>query len=108
MYTYDVERILNWGCIVHWSKEVVFQRKDHSLFKEFITHQKLLTGTRNVSVRVFDAHTSVSSLLDLESHSFCEIDGDLNLLSWVNTRIGSSSENVKALVPDFEDHTFIL
>ena len=108
MYTYDVERILNGRAIVHWSEEVVFKRQDHSLLKEFITHQKLFTGTRNVSVRMFDTHTSVSSLLDLESHSFCEINSDLNLLSWVNTRIGGSSENVKALVPDFEDHTFIL
>ena len=83
---------------------MIFQRKDHCLFEELITHKELFTSTRNVSIVVLDTHASESRLLYLESDSPSQIYCNLYLFGRMNTRISCSSEDVKALVSDFVNH----
>ena len=54
--TYQIECLLNWSIVVHWSEEVLSNGQDHYLFKEAISHHKLLSGTRDVSVVVKNSH----------------------------------------------------
>ena len=43
-----------------------FDSQDHGLLQELVAHQKLLAGSRDVSIAVLDSHASESSLLHLE------------------------------------------
>ena len=102
--TYQVEGVLNWRLVVHWSEEVVLDTEDGKLFEESVTHQELLGGTRDVSVTVLQSHSSESGLLYLESNASSQVEVDLSLLGWMNTRVHGGRENVEAFVPDFVDH----
>ena len=89
---------------MHWSEEMVLNCKDDQLFVELISHEELLSGSRNVSVTVLKSHSSESGLLDLNSNALGQIEVKLNLLSWMDTWVGSGSENVEALVSSFVNH----
>ena len=40
--TYEIEVVFDWGGVVHWSKEVMFQSQNAHLFEETVTHKELL------------------------------------------------------------------
>jgi hypothetical protein len=67
--TSQVERVLDWGCIVHWSEEMVLESQDDNLFEQFVSHQELLRGTTDVSVTMLESHSCESSLLHLEGNT---------------------------------------
>lgn len=104
MSTYKVEGVLNWGCVVHWSEEVVLKSKNNNLFEELITHQELLGGTRNVSVAVLNSHTCESGLLNLKGDALGNIELNLGFLSWMDSWVHGSSEDIETLVSEFIDH----
>lgn len=103
-YTYQVETVLDWGCVVHWSEEMVLQGQNNNLFHELISHEELLGGTTDVSVSVFKSHSSESSLLNLHGNASIQIHIDLDLLGWMDTGVHGCGENVVTLVSDFVHH----
>ena len=104
LITYNVERVLDWRLVVHWSEEVVLDCQDDGLLQEFVTHQKLFAGPRNISVTMFNTHTSESSLLHLESYKLCEIEANLSLLRGVDTWVRGCGPDVEALITDLVYH----
>lgn len=74
------------------------------MLKQLVSHQKLFARTRNISVTVFDSHTSEPGLLNLQCHQSRQIEANLGFLGWVDTYVGSGSENVKALITNLVDH----
>ena len=103
-YTYQVESVLDWGCVVHWSEEMMFEGQDHHLLQKSIAHQELLAGTTDVSVAVFDSHSGESSLLHLKGNAFLKNEVNLSLLGWMDTSVHCGSENIETLVSDFVHH----
>ena len=83
---------------------MLFDSQDHGLLQELVAHQKLLAGSRDVSVSVLDSHASKSSLLHLEGYKSCEIEADLGLLGWMDTWVGGSGKDVEALITDLVYH----
>lgn len=92
---------------MHGSEEVVLNREDDGLLQQLVAHQKLLTGPRNVSVAVLDAHTRETRLLHLESYQLCQVHANLGLLGWVDTWVCRGCENVKTLISNLVYHIFI-
>ena len=43
--TYQVERVLDWGLIVHWSEEVGLESHNNNLLEHLISHKELLAGS---------------------------------------------------------------
>lgn len=43
MGTYDVERVLNWGFVVHGSEEVPLKLEDADLLEHLVAHQELFS-----------------------------------------------------------------
>ena len=38
----QIERVLDWRGVVHWSEEMILKSQNDNLFKQLVTHQKLL------------------------------------------------------------------
>ena len=43
--TSEVEGVLDWGCVVHWSEEMVFQSQYDDLLQQLVSHQELFSGS---------------------------------------------------------------
>ena len=102
--TYKVERVLDWRFVIHWSKEVMLDRQYHNLLEEFVTHQELFRCSGNISIAVLQSHTGESSLLNLESDATGQWKGSFGLFRRMNSWVGGSGENVKALVTNLVYH----
>ena len=76
--------------VIHRSEKVVLKVENANLFEELVSHQELLSGSGNVSVAVLEAHTSESRLLNLDSHSFGEVEIELSLLTGVHSWVHGS------------------
>ena len=85
---------------------MVLQRKDDGLLEKLVSHKELFASSGNVSIVVLDSHTSESGLLHLDSDGFGQIKGDLDLLSWVHSRVGCGGEDVEAFVSDLVNHIY--
>lgn len=83
---------------------MLFNSQNHYLFVDFISHEELLGGSRDVSVVVEDSHAVVSGDVHLHGDVSAEIGMNLGLFSWEDSRVNSGSCIVKALVSDFIDH----
>ena len=59
--------------VIHWSEKVVLKIKNANLLKKLVSHEELLSGSRDVSVSMLKSHASKSGLLNLDSHSFGEV-----------------------------------
>ena len=102
--TYEVEGVLNWGSVMHWSEEMVLKSKNDNLFEESVSHEELLGGTTDVSVSVLQSHTGESSLLDLKGDASGQVEVDLSLLGWMDSWVHGGSEDIEASVSDFINH----
>merc|ERR1719327_987885 len=100
----EVERVLNWRFVVHWSKEVMLEGHYDNLFEESVAHQELFRCSRDISVPMLDSHSGESSLLNLESDATGQWKGSFGLFRWMNSWVGGSGENVKALVTNLVYH----
>lgn len=79
--------------------------QDHKLFEEFVTHHKLLGGTRDVPIVVEDAHTGESSDLNLKGDVGAEIAVDHRLLGRVDTSVvGHAPDRTESLIPNLVNH----
>ena len=82
------------------------ERQDHELLEEAVSEHKLLSGTRDVTVVVQDAHARETRDLNLQRDVSAEIDVDLSLLCGVSTSVVSSSlpDGREALVSNLINH----
>ena len=102
--TYEVEGVLDWGGVVHWSEEMVFEGENDNLLEKSISHHELLGGTRDVSVVVEESHTGVSRDLDLKGQMSLHSNIHVGLLGWEHANTIGTSEVIEALVSDFVNH----
>ena len=85
---------------------MLLEGQDAGLLQQFVAHEELLGGTRDVSVAVLDSHTCEPRLLYLEGWALSQVNIDSSLLSQVNTRINGSSPDVKSLVSNLINHLY--
>ena len=79
--------------------------QDHKLFEEFVTHHKLLAGTRDVSIVVEDTHTGEPGDLNLKGDVGAEITVDHGLFGWVDTTVvGHAPRRSESLIPNLVNH----
>lgn len=89
---------------MHGSEEVLFDSEDDGLLQELVAHQKLLAGTGDVSVAVLDTHAGEPCLLHLERNETGQIKSGFSFLCWMDTWVGCSSPDIKALITDLVHH----
>ena len=75
------------------------------MFEEAIAHHELLGGTTDVAVVVHDAHSSEASDVHLKSDMLSHVNVDVGLLCRISTYCLSGAEVIKALVPNFVNHS---
>ena len=93
--------------VIHRSEKVVLKIKNANLLKKLVSHEELLGGSGDVSVPMLKSHASKSSLLNLDGHSFGEVQIELGLLTGVDSWVHRMGEDVETLVSYFINH-FIL